>query len=58
MQLSAYEPQKFIEQSILLILFDKTFPVAKRQDTTRSHPEHDRKDWLRWKYSAGDRTER
>ena len=31
------------------------FPVTKRQDPTRSHPEHGRKDCLRRNYLADDR---
>ena len=31
----------------------KAFLVTKREENTRSHPEHGRKDSLRWKYLEG-----
>ena len=31
----------------------KGFSVTKQKDTTRSHPEHGRKDFLRRQYSEG-----
>ena len=32
---------------------DKSFSVTKREENTRSHPEHGRKDLLRRKYLEG-----
>ena len=31
----------------------KSLPVTKQKDTTRSHPEHGRKDFSRRQYSEG-----
>lgn len=36
----------------------KGFSVIKRKETTRSHPEHGRKDLLRRKYLEGHLLER
>ena len=44
MQLPVCESTKSLKERMSLSKWDTKFLVAKREETTRSHPEHGRKD--------------